>query len=100
MDVTETQKSQLAASKVAAEKTLQDQERVAKGKPTPTQEENDLARVGVHVTEHEDDGSGPDPNNPVGLDQRQIEAKRPGQNYQTRAAQPASRPAATTHRSE
>ena len=37
-------------------------EGVAASKPTPTQEENDLAASGVPVTEHEDDGSGPDPN--------------------------------------
>jgi hypothetical protein len=34
-----------------------------KGKPTPTQEENDIVNAGGHVwPEHEDDGSGPDPN--------------------------------------
>jgi hypothetical protein len=36
-------------------------EKLSKGKPTPTQEENDLAAQGEHITEHEDDGSGPDP---------------------------------------
>ena len=33
-------------------------------KPTPTQEENDLARMGVDVVEKEDDGSGQDPHAP------------------------------------
>lgn len=27
--------------------------------PTPTQEENDLARLGIHVEDKQDDGSGP-----------------------------------------
>jgi hypothetical protein len=27
--------------------------------PTPTQEENDMARMGIRVDEHKDDGSGP-----------------------------------------
>src|SRR4029077_7344369 len=42
-------------------------------KPTPTQEENDLAASGGYVPEHEDDGSGPDPNNVAQT--RQSEAK-------------------------
>lgn len=33
-----------------------------KGKPTPTQSENDLAACGAHIQEHEADGSDPDPN--------------------------------------
>jgi len=32
--------------------------RVAESRPTPTQEENDLARIGIHVEEKEDDKSG------------------------------------------
>src|SRR5262245_47730551 len=35
-------------------------DRLTKGKPTPTQEENDRAKLGEHVVEHEEDGSGPD----------------------------------------
>lgn len=39
-----------------------------KGKPTPTQEENDRAAMGEHVVEKEDDGSNPDPTgNPGGV---------------------------------
>ena len=62
-----------------------------KGKPTPTQEENDLAAHGAHFLEHEDDGSGPDPFNT-----RSMEAK-PGGGYETRAVKPtppAPKPAA------
>jgi len=58
-----------------------------KGKPTPTQQENDLAALGAHITEHEADGSDPDPN------VRHFEASKASgtstgsrpQTYQTRA---------------
>jgi hypothetical protein len=56
---------------------------VTKGKPTPTQEENDIAILGGHP-ELEADGSGPDPHN---LSTRNVEAGKPGA-YQTRAATP------------
>jgi hypothetical protein len=63
-------------------------------KPTPTQEENDLAASGVHVVDKEPDGSPPD----TGITQpvptgtastRQVEAKKPAPahgDYQTRTA--------------
>jgi hypothetical protein len=35
--------------------------KIAAGKVTPTQDENDRARLGEHIKEHADDGSGPDP---------------------------------------
>ena len=63
--------------------------------PTPTQEENDLAALGVHTDEHADDGSGPSPQFEmvnVARDEKktkQSEAHKPsGGNYQTRAATP------------
>ena len=56
-------------------------------KPTPTQEENDLAAMGVHLAEHDQDGS------PVGEpDQKQdkdMKAK-PGAGYSTRSATPST----------
>jgi hypothetical protein len=58
-----------------------------KGKPTPTQEENDLAALGVHITEHEADGSDPDPHGQAvqgGTTTRHMEAERRPQGYQTR----------------
>jgi hypothetical protein len=68
-----------------------------KGKPTPTQEENDLAVLGAPVFEKEDDGSGPDPN------VRHVEANKPG-TYQTRQSTAQHRspptPASTPRRSE
>jgi hypothetical protein len=63
--------------------------------PTPTQEENDLAVVGVHTDEHADDGSGPSPqfemvNTAHEKHTKQSEAHKPsGGSYQTRAATPA-----------
>jgi hypothetical protein len=54
-------------------------------KPTPTQEENDLAASGVHVMEKEDDGSGPDPNAPAATKDKQMAADKPA-GYQTRTA--------------
>lgn len=52
---------------------------MAKAKPTPTQEECDLAALGVHVEEHEEDGSP--------LEKREIDAKKPAGTYQTRATE-------------
>jgi hypothetical protein len=84
----------------AAKKRLEDEKKVSdksraeyfermKGKPTPTQEENDLAALGAHILEHEDDGSGPDPHNKP-LQDKHLEAERSQsrpQGYQTRQAQ-------------
>ena len=59
-------KKKLADDKTAREKASKDSAKAAaETKPTPTQEENDLAASGVPVAEHEDDGSGPDPNVPA-----------------------------------
>lgn len=70
----------------------------AKVKPTPTQEENDLAVSGVPLAEHEPDGS-PEQNRPPEPDQhgqhrtRQVEAKPSSQHqrgdYATRTQAPA-----------
>jgi len=60
-------------------------ERMDSSQPTPTQEENDLARLGVHLDEKEADGSGPTvitktvvANVPLGYDTRSVTAKEPG----------------------
>jgi hypothetical protein len=52
---------------------------MAKAKPTPTQEECDLAALGVHVEEHEEDGSP--------LEKKELDAKKPAGSYQTRATE-------------
>jgi hypothetical protein len=56
--ILEENKKRQEASRKEAE------ERLSKGKPTPTQEEVDRAALGEHVLEKEDDGSGPDPADP------------------------------------
>ena len=57
-------------------------ERMDTAQPTPTQEENDLARLGVHIDEKEPDGSGPTvitrtivANVPLGYDTKDVQAK-------------------------
>jgi hypothetical protein len=84
---TENAKKALAEGKDVRAKQEEQRAAVMKGKPTPTQEENDIAILGGHP-ELEADGSGPDPHN---FSQRQVEAGKPGAGYQTRAAAPAHR---------
>jgi hypothetical protein len=84
-------KAQLAANKETADKTREAQDAAAQGKPTPTQEENDLAKLGAHLTEHEADGSPeqPQPYPPGTAQTKQAESKKPAPAYQTRASRPA-----------
>ena len=59
------------------------------GRPTPTQEECDLAKLGVPLDEHEDDGSGPSPTFKTVIE-RNSEAQKPsGGGYATRSQEPA-----------
>lgn len=86
----EAARKQLAADREVSERSRAEFAERMKGKPTPTQEENDMAALGSPVFEKEDDGSGPDPN------LRHVESGKPG-TYQTRAAtakqqQPTPRP--------
>ena len=57
----EAAKQRLADDKEVRQKQNEQRERVAKGKPTPTQDELNRFALGEHIKEHEDDGSGPDP---------------------------------------
>src|SRR5262245_45069518 len=84
----EAAKKHLAAQREAADRSRADYEERMKGKPTPTQEENDLAALGSPVFEKEDDGSGPDPANAPQT--RHLEGGRAAP-YQTRQA--TARPA-------
>ena len=95
--VAEATKKRLADEKQAREKAQAEHRKVLAGaKPTPTQDENDLAASGVHIIEHEPDGSPPDPGitplAPEGTTRtRQVEAKKPAttrSDYQTRTATP------------
>lgn len=70
------------AKEVQAESAKQKQKSVEEayahqGTPTPTQEENDLAALGVPFDEHADDGSGPSPQFKTVIT-RQAEAKPSG----------------------
>ena len=84
---TEAAKKQMADDKKALELSQAQYARKTKGKPTPTQEENDLAACGAHILEHEADGSDPDPFVPS---DKSMEASHPShsgarpQTYQTR----------------
>ena len=62
-------------------------QRKPRGKPTPTQEENDLAALGVPHGErsHADDGSGPDPHvERKGTTRAMWPEKNPRGGYETR----------------
>ena len=79
--------TEAAKKAVEADKKLLDQSRAEyasrmKGKPTPTQAENDLAVCGAHILEHEADGSDPDPH---GQANKSVEAAPKQGGYQTRA---------------
>ena len=94
-----TANNEAAAKRLADERQAQEITRAQfaarmKGKPTPTQEENDLAASGATFHMHEDDGSGPDP-----YAHRQMEAGEAA-HYQTRehtAAQSPARHSGGTH---
>jgi hypothetical protein len=79
-ETTEAAKKKLAEEKKLSDKSKADFAERSKGRPTPTQEENDLAALGGNITEHEPDGSDPDPY------VRHMEADKPGAPYQTRQA--------------
>jgi hypothetical protein len=88
----EATKKRLAEEKQARDKAQAEQrDSLGTVKPTPTQAENDLAASGVHVVDHEPDGSPPDPGvTATAHSARQVEAAKPtGRgNYPTRSVQP------------
>ena len=90
---TEAAKKQAAENRAAREKAQEHyNSTIGKSRPTPTQEENDMAKLGAHLESHEDDGSGPDPNDPAHpnhpLHGKQETAKPSAGGYATRAATP------------
>jgi hypothetical protein len=86
-ELSEAAKQEREAGREARAKSMEEFVARTKGKPTPTQEENDEAALGKVFVEHEADGSE--------LEQvsKQIGAK-PGATYQTRQSQakPAAAP--------
>jgi hypothetical protein len=100
-DEAEKKRGEEAKKKIAEESKAREaanKERATKGgveasKPTPTQEENDLAASGVHVMEKEPDGSDEQPSPEAQMDRKehkQSEAKPAPKagGYQTRTAGP------------
>lgn len=87
--VAENAKKRLEDDKKIRERSAAEFAERMKGKPTPTQEENDLAALGAHVVEKEDDGSGPDPATPRNMEAQMAAA--PGGVYQTRTVAPERR---------
>jgi hypothetical protein len=77
--MTEARK-RLAEAREASDKIRAEFVERTKGRPTPTQEENDLHALGGYFVEHSEDGSG--------AELRQMEAAKPAATYQTRAAAP------------
>jgi hypothetical protein len=69
-----------AEEQKAVEKSLADYKERTKGRPTPTQEECDLAKLGAPVEHKQESGAGPDPRAT-----RQMESGAGGA-YQTRTA--------------
>ena len=87
-------KKQMAADKQAHDKVLQQHKEMEKWRPTPTQDENDMAKMGIHVLNKADDGSGPDQNAHTRFaESRHLEGGR-GSDYETRQTS-ARRPAST-----
>jgi len=81
-------KEQLAKDAEARKKSMEEAvKRMEQSKPTPTQEENDRARLGEDVVQKADDGSGPEVHFVV---QRQIVGEdKPAQaSYATRQLPP------------
>jgi hypothetical protein len=81
-------------------KSMKEFEEKTKGKPTPTQEENDRAAMGEHVVDKEPDGSDEQPENSGPqidtrghrVERKQSEPIHTTQGgYQTRQTQPAMR---------
>ena len=90
---TEATKKRLADEKAHREKARAEQQEAMKDvKPTPTQEENDLAAMGEHIIEHEHDGSPYEGD--VATDKtktRAMESKPDSRSdYQTRTTSPAT----------
>ena len=81
-------KEQLAKDAEARKKSNEEAaKRMETSKPTPSQEENDRARLGDDVSKKEDDGSGPELKLQI---TRQVEADKPASGgYATRQTTPS-----------
>jgi hypothetical protein len=79
-------KAELEAGKEARAKVMEEFAARTKGKPTPTQAENDEAALGKYIAEHEADGADLEPV------AKHMEAKPGGQGYQTRQVRGSGAP--------
>jgi hypothetical protein len=92
--LSESSKKELERGRQAREKSLEQYSERTKGKPTPTQEENDRAALGEHIPQKEYDGSGPDPyeqERPNAYGVTRATEAQPAGTYQTRQQQPHQR---------
>jgi len=89
-DATAAAKKQLADAKAAQEKRVADAEERQSGQPTPTQEENDLAKLGVAVPEKEDDGTGPERRPGESKEDAKARADKEGTTIEKRESKPAA----------
>ena len=78
-------KEQLSKDREVREKIVEEVTKKTSTKPTPTQEENDLAKLGQPVEHKQDDGGGPDPHV-----QREAKPAAGHGTYQTRQQKPAT----------
>jgi len=86
-------KEQLAKDAEARKKSQEEAvKRMESAKPTPSQEENDRARLGDDVAQKADDGSGPDVKFSL---QREVTSDKPGAGgqYPTRQIEQQKKPA-------
>jgi len=85
----EAVKKALEADRVISDRSRAEAAERLRGRPTPTQEENDRAKLGEHILTHEDDGSGPDLNSEE-YKKKHAQASSTGASYSTRTAKPSS----------
>jgi hypothetical protein len=83
-EVNENVKKQLETDRKASDKSRAEFAARSKGKPTPTQEENNIVALGGHILEHEPDGSDPDPNVAQNKSMEAASHSKP-QSYSTRS---------------
>lgn len=85
--VDEATKELLARDRESADKSRAEAfEKLARGRPTPTQEECDASKAGVAIWEHEDDGSGPEIHPLLAHRSMGAAPAKPAGSYQTRQA--------------
>jgi hypothetical protein len=90
-DTAEVAKKRVEEDRKVTERSRAEFVERTKGKPTPTQEENDLAAVGAHILTHEYDGSdleNPDKARETASKHMEASRDRP-QGYQTRQSRSA-----------